>query len=102
MKIIIDECVPSIVKQDLPSRDIMTVQEMGWAGLKNGELLKLVSAKFDVFVTSDKNIRHQQKLSQFDIAFILLPGNQVPTVKAILPDLDTVLDTIQPNEFVEL
>ena len=45
MKIIIDECVPHIVKKRLPEREIKTVQEMGWAGIKNGELLKLVEAE---------------------------------------------------------
>ena len=48
MKIIIDECVPSIVKRGLPAREIRTVQEMGWAGIKNGQLLSLVvEAGFD-------------------------------------------------------
>lgn len=58
MKIIIDECVPSIVKRGLSDRAIKSVQEMGWAGVKNGELLKLVKAEFDVFITSDKNLRY--------------------------------------------
>ena len=53
MKIIIDEWVPHIVKKRLPERAIKTVQEMGWAGVKNGELLKLVEADFDVFITSE-------------------------------------------------
>ncbi len=48
MKIIIDECVPSIVKKGLPHRQIFTVQDMGWAGIKNGELLKLVTNDFNV------------------------------------------------------
>jgi hypothetical protein len=50
MKTIIDECVPSIVKTRLIDRDIVTVQDMGWAGVKNGELLKLVVAEFDVLL----------------------------------------------------
>lgn len=64
MKIILDKCVPSIVKRGLPGRDIVTVQEKGWAGIKNGELLRLVAAEFDVFITSDKNLRHQQNLAE--------------------------------------
>ena len=56
MKIIIDECVPSIVKRGLIARKVVTVQEMGWAGVKNGKLLKLVSDEFDVFITSDQNL----------------------------------------------
>ncbi len=71
MKIIIDECVPSLVKKGLSRREILTVQEMGWAGIKNGELLKLVAAEFDVFITSDKNLRFQQNLANHAVAVIL-------------------------------
>jgi hypothetical protein len=102
MKIIIDECVPSIVKRGLPSRRISTVQEMGWTGIKNGKLLQLVAADFDVFITSDKNLRYQQNLSAFDLAVILLPTNQVPAVEDLLPKLDEILDKIGPREFAEI
>jgi hypothetical protein len=102
MKIIIDECVPSIVKKRLPSRDIVTVQEMGWAGVKNGKLLRLVAADFDVFITSDKNLRHQQNLDSFDLAVVLLPTNQVPAVEALLPKINKALENISPNDFVEI
>jgi hypothetical protein len=102
MKIIIDECVPSIVKRGLPERSIVTVQEMGWAGIKNGELLRLITAEFDIFITSDKNLRHQQNLSAVDLSIILLPSNQVPVIKALLPQIDIALTNIGENDFVEL
>ncbi len=103
MKIIIDECVPSIVKHGLPGRDIATVQEMGWAGIKNGELLRhIVAAKFEIFITSDKNLRHQQNLLVIDLSVILLPSNQVPVIKALLPHIDSALTNIVQNSFVEL
>jgi hypothetical protein len=59
--------------------------DAGWAGIKNGELLRLVSAEFDVFITSDKNLKHQQNLSALELSINLLPSNQVPIVKALLP-----------------
>lgn len=102
MKIIIDECVPSIVKKGLPHRQIFTVQDMGWAGIKNGELLKLVTNDFNVFITSDKNLRHQQNLTGYAIAVILLPSNQVPVVKALLPRIDDALEVAQSQKFQEL
>ncbi len=102
IKIIIDECVPNIVKRDLPAKQIVSVQSKGWSGIKNGELLKLVAAEFDVFITSDKNLRHQQNLSAIDLSIILLPSNQVPVVKALLPRLDTALETIGRHEFIEI
>ncbi len=102
MNAIIDECVPAIVKRGLPGHNIATVQEMGWSGIKNGELLKLVSADFDVFITSDKNLRFQQNLASFDIAVILLPSNQVPVIKGLLDQISEALSKIQPKDFLEI
>ena len=102
MKIIIDECVPSTVKRGLPAHEIVSVQDMGWAGIKNGELLKLVTAQFDVFITSDKNLRYQQNLTTLAISIILLPSNQVPVIKALLPNIDEALSKIKEPEFIEL
>lgn len=102
MKIIIDECVPNIVKRGLPSHNIVTVQEMDWAGVKNGELLKLVSGEFDVFITSDKNLRHQQNLEALELAVILLPSNQVPVVKALLDDIANAIANTSEQKFIEI
>ncbi|MEO8649614.1 MAG: hypothetical protein ABI539_10655 [Acidobacteriota bacterium] len=102
MKTIIDECVPSIVKHGLPERGIVSVQDIGWSGIKNGQLLKLVAADFDVFITSDKNLRHQQNLSALDLAIILLPSNQVPVVRDVLPQIDAAVSSIKPQTFIEL
>ena len=94
--------MPSIVKRGLREREIVTVQEMGWDGIKNGELLRLVAAAFDVFITSDKNLRFQQNLSSFDLAVIILPSNQVPIVEALLPWIAAALDDIKPQDFIEI
>ncbi len=102
MKIIIDECVPHIVKKRLPEREIKTVQEMNWAGAKNGKLLKLVEAEFDVFITSDKNLRYQQNLQNRKTAILLLPSNQVPVIEKLLAQIDEALETIKSGDFVEL
>jgi hypothetical protein len=102
MRIIIDECVPSIAKRGLPSRNIVSVQEMGWAGVKNGKLLKLVADQFDVFITSDQNLRFQQNLAAIDLAVIVLPSNQVPVVKLLLPTIDEALGMIQPGSLIEI
>ena len=102
MKILLDECTPRVVKKCLPELEINTVQEMGWAGIKNGELLRLAEAQFDVFITTDKNLRYQQNLSQRKLAFVLLPSNRVPLVEAVIPALDEALATIKAGDFIEL
>lgn len=102
MRIIIDESVPSVVKRGLPEWNILSVQEAGWAGLQNGELLRLISADFDVFITSDKNLRHQQNLSKLQLSIILLPSSQVPSVKKLLPQINDALKNIALHDFVEI
>lgn len=102
MKIIIDECVPGIVKRGLPDLGIVSVQDMGWAGIKNGQLLRLVAEEFDVLITSDKNLRHQQNLPIRDLAVIILPSNQVPIVKGLLPEIEKALMDIPPRELREI
>jgi predicted nuclease of predicted toxin-antitoxin system len=102
MKVLLDECTPRIVKKRLPGHDISTVQEMGWAGVKNGELLTMAESQFEVFITTDKNLRYQQNLSQRKLAFILLPSNQVPIVEAAIPALEAALTVIKVGDFVEI
>lgn len=102
MRIILDECVPNVIRRELPGLSISTVQKMGWSGVKNGELLKKVSAEFDVFITSDKNLRHQQNLAEMKMAIIVLPTNQVPVVRILVDAIERAIDTIRPGEIVEI
>ncbi len=61
-----------------------------------------MSASFNVFITSDKNLRFQQNLAALDLSIILLPGNQVPVVKALLPKIDAILVEIGLSDFIEI
>lgn len=63
MNILLDECTPSAIKKRLPHLAIRTVQDMSWSGVKNGKLLALADPQFDVFITTDKNLRYQQNLA---------------------------------------
>ena len=79
MKILIDECLPISLKKYFSGYDIfnvMSVSEMGWKSLKNGELLKTaVENNFDVFLTADKKLEFQQNLSSVNIAVVVLEVN---------------------------
>ncbi len=102
MKILLDESVPRLLKRRIPHLNISTVQEMGWAGIRNGELLRRAEAQFDVLVTSDQNLRYQQNLSGRKLAILVLPSNQVPVVVHLLPLVETTLATIQPGTLIEI
>ena len=102
MKIPLDESVPRLLKLRLPQLDISTVQKLGWAGLRNGELLRRAEEHFDVFVTADQNLRYQQNLSGRTLATLVLPSNQVPLLTLLVPSVEALLAAIQPGTVVDV
>ena len=53
-KVLLDENLPRLLKRDLPGFEVRTVAEAGWAGTRNGQLLRLAATEFEVFVTADR------------------------------------------------
>ena len=102
MKILLDECLPRRLKQSLIGHTVFTVPERGWAGTKNGALLRLAATAFDVFVTLDKNLEYQQNLKAAPIAVIVLvaPDSKIETLKPLIPKvLDILAKTqLKPGE----
>lgn len=73
MKILLDECVTRKLKRHLTEFEVKTVIEMDWSGLKNGRLMSAaIEEKFDVLLTIDKNIEHQQNMGKYEIAVVVL------------------------------
>jgi predicted nuclease of predicted toxin-antitoxin system len=102
LKILLDESVPHVVQTRLSHLNIRTVQDMGWVGIKNGELLQRAEAEFDVFMTADQRLRYQQNLSGRTLAIIVLPTNQVRTVVSLLPAIEESLKRVQHGMFHEI
>jgi PIN like domain len=105
MRILLDECAPRPLKRELADYDIRTVVEMGWAGKKNGELLRLmIQEGFTILLTTDQNLRYQQNLQQAGVAVIVLvaPTNKLSDVLPLMPDARNVLNTITPGEVIEV
>ena len=78
----------------------MTARQMGWTGIKNGELLaRAVSSDFEVFVTSDQNLSYQQDLATFPIAVVVLKArsNRLTDLKKLIPILITALKEAKPG-----
>jgi hypothetical protein len=69
MRILLDECVPWPMHKLLSGHACSTVQELGWGGIKNGDLLQRAEGEFDVFITSDQNLRYQQNLTVDSLQF---------------------------------
>src|SRR5215210_1742717 len=77
MKILLDECITKKLKRHLTEFEVRTVVEMNWSGLKNGRLLSAaVEEKFDILLTIDKNLEHQQNMNNYEIAVVVLDAEK--------------------------
>ena len=73
MKLLLDENLPKRLKQDFPDHEIYTVRDMGWDGIKGGELLQLMlDESFNALLTFDKNLQYQQNFQKFTLTVIVL------------------------------
>ena len=92
MKVLLDENLPVKLKYRFSNAlTVLTVNDMKWNSLKNGELLRSIEEnQFDALVTSDKNIIHQHKLSKFSFRFIILlaPDNQYETLLTMVGNIE--------------
>ena len=100
MRALLDECVPSRLRQELSEHDVRTVPEMGWGSKENGELLRLASPLFDVFITTDQRLSYQQNVPNFPIAVIVLLArrNKLEFLRPLMPEVRRVLSEVRPGE----
>ena len=102
MKILLDECVPWPMHRLLGSHACTSVQAQGWSGIRNGDLLQRAEAEFDLFITSDQNIRYQQNLAGRRIAILELSTNDLRRIQAASGLIEGALERIRPSEFTQL
>ncbi len=105
MRVLLDECIPRRFRVYLPGHDLHTVHELGWSGKKDGELLGLMAGQgFEVLVTVDQNLRHQQNLSATGVALIVLVAatNRLADLVPLVPSTLTALGSIRPRDVVEI
>ncbi|CAN5439207.1 hypothetical protein BH09BAC1_BH09BAC1_30260 [soil metagenome] len=99
MKLLLDENLPKRLKTDFPEHEIYTVRDCGWQGKTNGALLELMLAEnFDVLITFDKNLKHQQNFKKYPIPVIVLnaPDNSYVSLNILVPAIKAMLDDNLP------
>ena len=104
MKVLLDECIDHRFAKELPGHSVETVPRMGWAGLKNGDILKLAENGFDVFITVDRNLSFQQNLPQFNLAVLVLlaPTNRLADLKLLIPDILAALPSAKVGQVLKI
>ena len=99
MRLLIDECLPRALKLHFRGHECRTVQEMGWSGRKNGALIEAAEREFDVLVTIDQGIQHQQNLANRKLGVLILDArsNQIEDLLPILPLARSALRSLRPG-----
>ena len=88
MRVLFDNGTPRGIAAALSDHTVEEARARGWDTLKNGELLDAAeAARFDVFVTTDRNIRHQQSLTHRKIAVVVLEKARWKLIKRGSPTL---------------
>jgi hypothetical protein len=94
--------LPAPLKDHLPGHQVATAHELGWSTLLNGELLAKAEAQFDVLVTTDRNLRHQQNLSGRKLAVVVLPTTSWPRLQPIAARIAEFVARARPGEAIEV
>ena len=98
MRVLLDEQLPRQLAQQLSGHEVRTVQQQGWAGLQNGELLRRAAAEgFEVFLTADQNLEFQQNLLRSPLRVVVLeaPSNALEDLLPLVPGiLRSIPDTV--------
>jgi predicted nuclease of predicted toxin-antitoxin system len=104
MRILLDECLPKQLKSVLQRHEVLTTGEAGWAGRRNGELLRLAQGQYDVILTVDQRFLKHPDSERKTVAVIILRArsNSLESLLPLVPDLLTSLETIQPGETLTL
>jgi len=105
MRILLDENIDRLLKPLFDSsHDVLTVHERGWAGLKNGMLLRAAELEFDIFVTMDGNLEYQQNLKKIDMAILVLKArsNVFSVIAPLMPDVNEALRSVESGAVVHI
>ncbi|MEM8505805.1 MAG: DUF5615 family PIN-like protein [Cyanobacteria bacterium P01_D01_bin.1] len=100
MRLLLDECIDRRFAREFGEYEVKTVPQMGWAGVKDRELLALAELEFDCFVTVDRNLPFEQNLSQLELAVIILEArsNRIADLKPLVPKVLEVLEEAKKGQ----
>jgi hypothetical protein len=105
MKLLLDEHLPHLLRQEIPGHQVLTVAFMGWSGIENGELLNRAAAEsFDALVTNDHGVEYEQNLASLPISIVYLnaKANTIEALRQAIPSLLKALTSLKRCQFVKL
>ena|SRR5215204_3358513 len=102
MRILFDQGTPLPLKEHLPTHTVATAFELGWSDLENGKLLEAAESSFDLFITTDQQLRYQQNLVGRQLAILVLLSTSWPRIRTCIPQIKEVVEHIKPGDYQEV
>jgi hypothetical protein len=103
MRVLFDQGTPVPLRALLTNHIVTTVFELGWSRLQNGELLREAeTAGYEIFVTTDQNLRYQQNITGRNLAIAVLMAASWPRVERHAPHVVAQIDALPPGGYVEI
>ena len=100
MRVLFDNGTPRGVAAALTEHIVEEARSLGWDTLGNGELLDAAeTARFDVLVTTDRNLRYQQNLAGRKIAIVVLDKARWKHIRRKLPEIAAAVASAKQGSF---
>lgn len=103
MRILFDQGTPAPLRRHLDGHVVDTAFERGWSNLHNGALLDRAEAEgYQLLVTTDRNLRHQQNLADRQLAIVVLLAASWPRIRQRVDDIRAAVDRTGPGQYTEV
>ena len=105
MRVLLDEQLPRQLAPYLVGHEVRTVQQEGWAGLKNGELLRQAAlAGFQIFLTADQSLPFQQNLKDSTLFVVVLVAisNALEDLLPVVPAALAIMVEAKPGQILRV
>ena len=103
MRILFDQGTPVPLRRHLHPHSVDTLSELDWSTLANGKLLAAaVGAEYDIFVTTDQNLKYQQNLEGINLKIVVLLSTSWPRIRNNLEDILATIDSLEIGQLVEI
>ena len=90
------------LRHALALHEVSTAFELGWSNLENCNLLREAEGRFEIFVTTDQNLRFQQNLGGRRLAILVLPTTNWPEIQRHKSEVAGAVNSMQPGGYREL
>ena len=103
MRVLFDQGTPVPLRALLTNHIVATVYELGWSRLENSELLRQAeNAGYEIFVTTDQNLRYQQNIANRALAIAVLMATSWPRVERHAAQVVAQIDSLAAGGYVEI